>query len=58
MSTQDVANERPRPDFCCGACPAVVVNPEHVDCEECRTGYDCTCRVSPSCPNYQETDDE
>ena len=44
-----------RPSYCCGACPAVEPNPEHPDCEACRTGYDCTCRDNPRCPNYQET---
>lgn len=44
-----------RPDWCCGACPAVEPNPAHIDCEACITGYDCTCRENPNCPNYQET---
>lgn len=42
-----------RPDGCCGACPPVEVNPDHDDCEACRTGYDCTCRDNPQCPNYK-----
>lgn len=42
-----------RPDYCCGACPAVEPTPEHHDCEACRTGYDCTCRDNPRCKNYQ-----
>ena len=45
---------RTRPEYCCGACPAVEPNPAHIDCEACRTGYDCTCRDNPNCPNYQE----
>lgn len=44
-----------RPDYCCGACPPVEPNPEHPDCEACRTGFDCTCRNNPRCPNYEET---
>lgn len=44
-----------RPAYCCGACPAVEPNPAHIGCEACRTGYDCTCRDNPNCPNYQET---
>lgn len=43
-----------RPSYCCGVCPAVEPNPAHPDCEVCRTGYDCTCRDNPRCPNYQE----
>ena len=42
-----------RPAYCCGACPAVEPNPEHLDCEACRTGYDCVCPDNPHCPNYQ-----
>ncbi|AKJ72643.1 hypothetical protein PP301_gp079 [Gordonia phage GMA2] len=42
--------DKPRPDYCCGACPGVVVNPAHTKCEACRTGYDCTCRDNPACP--------
>ncbi|WP_341258230.1 hypothetical protein [Gordonia malaquae] len=45
-----------RPEGCCGACPPVEVNPEHADCDACRTGYDCTCADTPGCPNYKPDD--
>lgn len=52
QALKDSLRRSRRPDYCCGKCPAVKVNPEHPDCEACRTGVDCTCRFTPGCPNY------
>lgn len=46
-----------RPEYCCGACPAVESNTNHPDCEACRTGYDCTCRATPGGPMASDPTD-